>query len=98
MIGSVMTRFGVTNYKCLEHVDIPLTPIHVIIGQNDAGKTSLLEAMLAFFRSSQQKLQQAFPGKWKGDELVFEKAATPMIEFQGSFQIFDSEKQTPSGI
>ena len=48
--GSVMTRFGVKNYKCLKEVDIPLTPIHVIIGQNDAGKTSLLEAMLAFFR------------------------------------------------
>ena len=45
MTRSVMTRFGVKNYKCLKDVDIPLTPIHVIIGQNDAGKTSLLRVL-----------------------------------------------------
>ena len=42
----------VNNYKCLVGVDFPLTPIHVIIGQNDSGKTNLLEAMLALSRST----------------------------------------------
>jgi predicted ATPase len=93
MTGSVMTRFGVKNYKCLKEVDIPLTPIHVIIGQNDAGKTSLLEAMLAFFRSSQKQLLHAFPGKWKGTELVFEDAATPIVELNGTFRLLESGKQ-----
>ena len=40
-----LSRFQVHNYKCLTNVDIPLTPFHVIIGENDSGKTSLLEAM-----------------------------------------------------
>ena len=40
-----LSRFKVQNYKCLADVDIPLTPFHVIIGENDSGKTSLLEAI-----------------------------------------------------
>src|SRR5436190_17976472 len=96
--GSMMTRFGVKNYKCLKEVDIPLTPIHVIIGQNDAGKTSLLEAMLALFRSRQKQLLYAFPGKWKGTELVFEDATTPMVELKGTFQLLETGKQTTSDI
>ena len=49
-----LSRFGVKNYKCLGEIDIPLTPIHVLIGQNDCGKTSLLEAMAAFFATSKR--------------------------------------------
>src|SRR5436190_22625899 len=96
--GSMMTRFGVKNYKCLKDVDIPLTPIHVIIGQNDAGKTSLLEAMLAFFRSSKQQISEAFPGKWKGNELLFEGAETPAIEFSAGFHVVDGNKQADSDL
>ena len=43
----MIEEFYVNNYKCLVDVRLPLTPMHVIIGQNDSGKTSLLEAMLA---------------------------------------------------
>jgi len=85
--GSLMTRFGVKNYKCLKDIDIPLTPIHVIIGQNDAGKTSLLQAMFALFRTSVYPLSHAFPGKWAGTDLVFEHANSPAIELRGTFQI-----------
>lgn len=44
-----LSRFQVHNYKCLANVDIPLTPFHVIIGENDSGKTSLLEAMARLY-------------------------------------------------
>lgn len=98
MAGSLMTRFGVKNYKCLKEVHIPLTPIHVIIGQNDSGKTSLLEAMLAFFRSSQMQLARAFPGKWQGIELVFEGSPSASLDFEGSFKLFDSGKPDESEI
>jgi AAA15 family ATPase/GTPase len=47
--------FSVNNYKCLVDVGLPLTPIHVIIGQNDSGKTSLLEAMLALSRTRRER-------------------------------------------
>ena len=44
-----LSSLQVRNYKCLTNVDIPLTPFHVIIGENDSGKTSLLEAMARLY-------------------------------------------------
>ena len=66
MIG----QFSVKNFKALESVTIPLTVVHVLIGQNDSGKTSLLEAIHAFCGSTQGSLPDAFPGSWVGRELV----------------------------
>ena len=66
----MIKQFSVKNYKVLESVSIPLTPIHVVIGQNDSGKTSLLEAIHAFCSSTQGPLVDAFPGMWTGRELV----------------------------
>ena len=65
-----LSRFGVKNYKCLGEIDIPLTPIHVLIGQNDCGKTSLLEAMAAFFGTADKPIASVFPQPWVGRELV----------------------------
>jgi predicted ATPase len=89
----MMTRFRVRNYKCLKDVDVPLTPIHVVIGANDAGKTSLHEAMRSLFLAAQvDDLTDAFPGNWKGRDLVWEKARDPDsnasdIEFEAEWQI-----------
>ncbi len=44
----MISHFSVKNYKCLADVSLPLTKLHVIIGQNDTGKTSLFEAIQAF--------------------------------------------------
>jgi energy-coupling factor transporter ATP-binding protein EcfA2 len=64
-----LSRFGVKNYKCLGDIDISLTPIHVLIGENDSGKTSLLEAIQAFYGDMHQP-ESLFPGPWEGLELV----------------------------
>src|SRR5580692_10124204 len=81
----MIDSFYVNNYKCLVNVRIPLTPIHVIIGQNDSGKTSLLEAIFALFRSTENQLIEAFPGDWQDRELVFEGEETPVIQFEVRF-------------
>ncbi len=65
-----LSRFGVKNYKCLGEIDIPLTPVHVLIGPNDSGKTSLLEAMAAFHGSAEHVLPEVFPKPWSGRDLV----------------------------
>ncbi len=70
----MIDNFYVSNYKCLVDLRLPLTPIHVIIGQNDSGKTSLLEAIYALCRSTEQEIAAAFPGDWQDRELVFEGA------------------------
>ncbi len=84
----MITRFRVKNYKSLVDVDIPLTPIHVIIGQNDTGKTSLLEAIRAFCRSAvpQTPIANAFEGNWQGTELVYFGANEPIVELSACLE------------
>ena len=65
-----LSRFGVKNYKCLGDIGIPLTPVHVLIGPNDAGKTSLMEAIAALCGSLKRPVKEFFPKPWKGRELV----------------------------
>jgi len=80
-----LSRFGVKNYKCLGEIDVPLTPIHVLIGENDAGKTSLLEAMTAFFASPQAGLLEIFPEPWNGRELVFQGGSETSVDLWGEW-------------
>jgi len=66
----MIKRLRVRNFKALRDVDIKLTPIHVLIGPNDSGKTSILDALAALCRSVDHDLADAFLGAWKGTELV----------------------------
>jgi predicted ATPase len=70
----MITRFRVQNYKALRDVTLNLTPIHVLIGPNDSGKTSLLEAMIALRWLLGKSWQNAFPGRWQGCDLVWRDA------------------------
>lgn len=67
----MIKRLRVRNFKALRDVDIQLTPIHVLIGPNDSGKTSILDAVAALCRSVDHNLAEAFLGSWKGTELVW---------------------------
>lgn len=67
----MITRFGVQNFKALRDITLELTPIHALIGPNDSGKTSILNALAALSRSADLPLQQAFAGLWEGRELVW---------------------------
>jgi energy-coupling factor transporter ATP-binding protein EcfA2 len=68
----MITQFRVKNYKALRDVTLDLTPIHVLIGPNDTGKTSLLEAVGALCRSVDEPLTRAFTGRWEGRDLVWQ--------------------------
>jgi predicted ATPase len=91
----MLEYFYINNYKCLVDVKLPLTPIHVIIGQNDSGKTSLLEAMLALFRSREKPLVEAFPGDWQDRELVFAGEEKPVIQFEAGFGAAEGDVHSP---
>lgn len=43
-------RIRVRNFRCIHEVDFPLTPLHALIGPNDSGKSTLLEAVRAITR------------------------------------------------
>jgi hypothetical protein len=82
-----LSRFGVKNYKCLGEIDIPLTPIHVLIGQNDCGKTSLLEAIYAFCATSDVQPVAAFPEPWIRRELVRHENPEPIVEMWSAWEM-----------
>lgn len=67
----MIEQFSVKNYKALRDVTLDLTPIHVLIGPNDSGKTSILDALAALCRSTDHALPNAFWGSWSGAQLVW---------------------------
>jgi predicted ATPase len=67
----MIKRFHVQNYKALRDLTLDLSPLHLLIGPNDSGKTSILEAIAALCRSVDKPLVNAFTGAWKGVELVW---------------------------
>jgi predicted ATPase len=69
----MITQFRVQNFKALKNVTLDLTPIHVLIGPNDSGKTSIFEAIRAlglFFQRGGWSTEN-FEGRWDGSELVW---------------------------
>lgn len=69
----MIKHFRVQNYKALRDVRLDLTPIHVLIGPNDSGKTSILEAIAALCRSVDLDLSQSFTGSWDDRSLVWQR-------------------------
>jgi AAA15 family ATPase/GTPase len=59
----MITAFRVQNFEALRDVALDLTPIHALIGPNDTGKTSVLEAIDALCRSVDHNLSDAFEGR-----------------------------------
>ena len=55
-----ITHAEIRNFRALQHIKVPLHQFSVILGENDAGKTSLLYAIEKFF--SHKKLDDA--GDW----------------------------------
>ena len=69
----MIKTFHVQNYKALRDVTLELTPLHVLIGPNDSGKTSLLEALRAWSRIASGQ-DEAFDGRWTGRQLAWRQA------------------------
>ena len=67
----MIKKLRVKNFKALRDIEVELTPIHVLIGPNDSGKTSILDVLAALCRSVDHPLAHAFLGSWKGKELVW---------------------------
>lgn len=72
----------IQNYKALRDVTLKLTPIHVLIGKNDSGKTSILEAITALCRSVDYRLRDSFLGRWQNDELIWHHSNSPVISIE----------------
>ena len=88
-----LSRFRVCGYKCLADVDIPLTPIHVLVGRSDCGKTSLLEAISAFYGRFKTPAAEWFPAVANPCDLLTHGSSVPTIDLAGHW----SERQASGG-
>lgn len=76
---AMIEKIRIQNYKALRDVTLDLTPIHVLIGPNDSGKTSILEAVAALCRSTDHELPLAFVGAWEGMSLVWNQEPNRLV-------------------
>lgn len=86
----MITQFRVRNYKALRDVTLDLTPIHVLIGPNDSGKTSILEAIAALCRSVDHPLKDAFVGSWRARQLIWKGLPTEDVCLTAMVQVDDN--------
>ncbi len=75
----MITQFHVKNYKALRDVTLPLKPIHVLIGPNDSGKTSILEAIAALCRSVDFHFDQIFPSGGNPSHLLWDTLGDDVV-------------------
>jgi predicted ATPase len=80
----MIKQFRVRNFKALRDVALEMTPIHALIGPNDTGKTSILEAIDALCRSVDHPLSDAFEGSWSGRQLVWNMDADSAVSLWAS--------------
>lgn len=81
----MIRQFNVENYKALRSVSLDLSPMSLLIGPNDSGKSSVLEALAALCRSVDMPLARAFGGRWVDAELVWQRDAGLEVTLGASF-------------
>lgn len=62
--------FEVENYKSLRRVSVGLRPLTVLIGKNDTGKSSFLEALFHLGQLVGENARAAFQGPWAIEQLM----------------------------
>jgi recombinational DNA repair ATPase RecF len=51
MERSYVDHVRVNDFRCVRQADLHLTPLHALIGPNDSGKSSILQAILHAHRT-----------------------------------------------
>ncbi len=76
----MITQVDIKNFKAIREGTVNLTPVHLLIGPNDSGKTSILEAIAAICRSVDHDASNSFLGRWQGRELVNSASTESLAE------------------
>jgi predicted ATPase len=78
----MISRIQVKNFKCLLDVDVPLGPFNVLIGPNDSGKSSLLQAIKLLGETTRQPFAQVFSQSFSIDNLVWRGDQSRVISWK----------------
>ena len=76
----MITQVDIKNFKAIREGTVNLTPVHLLIGPNDSGKTSILESIAAICRSVDHDASNSFLGRWQGRELVNSASTESLAE------------------
>ncbi len=79
----MIKRMHVEDFKALRHVEVDLEPFTVLIGPNDTGKSSFLEAVYAFSESTRSPLANCFWSSWQNRELVWNRLPDKQVRLSG---------------
>lgn len=68
----MINQLHIRNFKCLRDTTIAFEPLTVLIGQNDSGKTSILEAIHYLGATSSRAISEIFHGASSIDRLLWQ--------------------------
>lgn len=84
----MLTKFRVRNFKCLEDVSLELGAFNVLIGPNDTGKSSVLEALAILSHLLSNSIADAFKeGGLHPANALRQGSERPVIAFDSSGRI-----------
>jgi len=69
------------NFKCLHDVKVDLGMFNVLIGPNDSGKTSLLDAIYLLGETTRRPWSEVFSGDYQPQKFVWEGDVTAEIKW-----------------
>jgi predicted ATPase len=69
----MISRLRVQNFKCLRDIDVSLGALTILIGPNDSGKSSILDALQLLGRTTWEAVGQVFAGPLSLENLVWMK-------------------------
>jgi len=78
----MLKQIRVQNFKAIADCTLDLSPLHLLIGPNDSGKTSFLEAIAAVSRSLDHQAASTFLGRWSGQQLVHAGCGDNAVVFE----------------
>jgi predicted ATPase len=75
----MITKLTIRNFKCLRDVSVDFDPLTVLIGQNDSGKSSLLEAVHLLGQLTEKRAEEIFVGPRHPSSLAWQRDPNAQI-------------------
>lgn len=80
----LVTKVEIKNFKCIHDLQLELSPLTVLIGKNDTGKTSILEA-IGFFAGAYQEFIRHNPLGIKEEDYIRHGVSISQVKIEGHF-------------
>ena len=78
----MLRTFHVENFKCLRDVTVELEPFTVLIGPNDSGKTSILDALRLIGQTFVRPVDEVFSGHNRAEVLTWRREAARGLDWR----------------